>query len=137
MAEINRAMAEMLWKQVSLNVDRFHPKIVAHEKSTFLGYADVTIELPNLPGFKLKLRGIEAKVLKGNPHLDMPTEKGADGKFYPRYFPLSGELRAVMTTKLFQHQDVASALEAAKNAAQQSGTAGLEAGASTDNPFAG
>lgn len=136
MSQINRAMAANLWENLDVSVDRFHAKITPHEKSVFLGYADITIDGERvLPGLKLKLRGVEVKELKGNPHIEMPSERAADGKFYPRYFPLSGELRQVLTMKIFSHGDVRSAVEAAKRATTQATRAGAES-ASSDNPFA-
>jgi len=142
---IDQNVASRLWEACTILVDRFHAKIIPHEKSTFLGYADITLNVSNaLPGMKLKLRGIEVKILKGTQHLDMPTEKGADGQYYPRFFPLSGELRAVLTTAIFRNEQVASCLEAAKNmpapqaaSAVQSDSPFAPAAASNDNPYSG
>ena len=136
MAELNKVVAARLWEMCDITVDRFHAKIVKHDKSIFLGYADITIDIPKLEGFTLKLRGINVKVLKGEPFLDMPSEKGADGEFYPTYFPKKNELRAVLTTAIFKDQRVLDTIEAAAQAPveaeeQPVGTEALSA----DNPF--
>lgn len=144
MAQIDQNVAAALWEASAITVDRFHAKIIPHEKSTFLGYADITVDCTSkVPGLKLKLRGIEVKVLKGNNHLDMPSEKGADGQYYPRFFPLTGELRAVLTTAIFMNPQVAASVEAAKTmpAPQAASTPAEGAGAPAaaaaggDNPF--
>ena len=123
---INQQVAENLWNACSITVDRFHTKVIPHEKSTFLGYADITVDVTAaLPGLKLKLRGIEAKVLKGNNHLDMPSEKGEDGQYYPRFFPLTGELRAVLTAAIFNDGQVSAAVEAAKSMPTQEVSQGI------------
>jgi DNA-binding cell septation regulator SpoVG len=117
MADANREICASLWSKLKVTVERFNTVIKTHDKSTFLGYADVKIDASAaLPGFVMQLRGIECKILKGNPHIDMPSEKGADGKFYPRYFPQTAELRAVLTAAVFTSDQVKSAVEAAKRA---------------------
>lgn len=132
MADINRKIAETLWNALRITVERFNTVIKPHDKSTFLGYADVKVDATAVvPGLVFQLRGIEVKILKGNQHVDMPSEKGADGKFYPQYFPQTAELRAVLTTAIFLDGKVASAVEAAKNAQPAQG--GTAAGAA--NPF--
>ena len=136
MANLNQAVAARLWAACTITMDRFHAKIVKHEKSIFLGYADITLTIPSLEGFALKMRGVEAKVLKGNQHIDFPSERGADGQFYPQFFPKSAEMRAVLTTAIFQDQRVLDTVEAAAQAPvdeQVSSPTGAEAG--DPNPF--
>ena len=130
---IDNNIASNLWNAVTVTVDRYTEKIKQHDNSTFLGYSDVTLDATAvLPGFKLKLRGVGVKILKGSPYLDMPSEKGADGKYFPRFFPLSGELRQVMTIAVFQNEHVARAME---NAAKQETPAqGVAEGASSNGP---
>lgn len=138
MANIDRNIAANLWNSLSISVDRFHAQLKRRENVQFLGFADITVDATKaLPGMKLKLRGVEVKVLKGNPHIDMPSEKGQDGQYYPRYFPLTGELRAVLTTAIFQNPGVASAVEAcAKLPVEGATTAPAAAAASgASNPF--
>lgn len=138
MSDLNRTVAAQLWDALSVSVDRFAAKVVKHEKSTFLGYADVSIDATSvLPGFKLKLRGIGVKILKGNPYLDMPSEKGADGTYYPRFFPLSGELREVLTVACFKHEQIDAAMEHAASLPDpgQEADASCAVGVSDDNPF--
>lgn len=113
--KINQEVAAALWNAIEITVDRFHAKIMPHEKSTFLGYADITVDATSvLPGLKLKLRGIETKILKGINRLDMPSEKGADNQYYPRFFPLTGEFREVLTAAIFRNAQVMATVEAAK-----------------------
>lgn len=134
MAEANRQICANLWDALKITVERFNTAIRPHDKSTFLGYADVKIDASaSIPGLVFQLRGIEVKILKGNQHVDMPSEKGADGKFYPQYFPQTAELRTVLTTAIFVDGRVASAVETAKTLAAQG--AAPAAGASASNPF--
>lgn len=138
MAELNRAIAAKLWQEMTIELDRFHAKIVRHEKSVFLGYADLTLTIPNLPGFALKLRGLDVKMLKGNPHIDFPSERGADGNFYPHFFPKSNEMRQVLTTAIFSDERVAATVESAAQAPEPSTEESEGAVANTgDNPFTG
>ena len=137
MAELNKEIAAKLWETLSIELDRFHAKIVKHPNSVFLGYMDVTIEIPKLPGFALKLRGIELKILKGKPFVDFPSERGADGVYYPQYFPKSAEMRAVLTNVLFADARVQATIESAAQVPEETGddegTEGTQANA--DNPF--
>jgi DNA-binding cell septation regulator SpoVG len=137
MADLNKAVAAKLWDAVRVELDRFHTNLVKHPKSVFLGYADITLTIPRLEGFALKVRGIEIKLLKGNPFIAFPSERGADGTFYPQVFPKSGEMRAVLTTALFSDERVQAAVEAAAQMPEATeGTEGTEgAEASTSNPF--
>jgi DNA-binding cell septation regulator SpoVG len=129
MAELNKETAARLWDRCKISLDRFHGKVVKHEKSIFLGYADITLDAGD--GLVLKMRGVEVKNLKGNPHIDFPSERGADGQYYPQFFPKSAELRAVLTTAIFADERVQSAIESASQVPEQS--TGTES--STSNPF--
>lgn len=135
---LNKQIAAQLWERCGIVVDRFHAKPSRRENVTFLGFADITLDASaTIPGLKLKLRGVEVKVLKGNPHIDMPSEKGADGKYYPTYFPLTAELREVMVQNIFRTQHVASAIEAAAQLPVEGSTAPAAAPATAGaNPFA-
>ncbi len=141
MADIDKKIAEFLWDNLDIEIKRFHPKLKIHDKSDFLGYADVEFSAPGvLPGFIFQVRGIEVKLLKGNDRIDMPQEKGGDNKWYPRYFPKTGELRAVMTTAVFLNDGVQSAVKQIgimKTEANAAGTSeGTPASATGgDNPF--
>ncbi len=137
MAKLDSKIAAKLWDAVVITMERFHAKIVVHEKSTFLGYADITLTAPGLPGFSLKMRGIEAKILKGNMYIDFPSERGADGNFYPQFFPKTAEMRAVLTSAIFADQRVLDTVESAAQAPADeqasAPVAGTETG--TPNPF--
>lgn len=135
MAELDKAVAAKLWDALTITLDRFHAKIVKHEKSIFLGFADVTITIPKLPGFALKLRGIELKNLKGNPHIDFPSERGADNVYYPQVFPKTNEMRTVLTTALFSDQRVLDTVEAASQVPAETAEASEPISADANNPF--
>ena len=138
MAEMNKTVAAKLWDALTITIDRFHGKIVVHPNSVFLGYADVTLSIPSLPGFALKLRGIEVKNLKGNAHIDFPSERGADGEFYPQFFPKSAEMRAVLTTAMFADQRIMDTVEAAATAPPEADSGAADpVEATADNPFSG
>jgi len=96
----------------SITVDRFDrdiQELLPNQKYIALGRADVTVDANNvLPGFKLKLRGIEAALIRGRPYLFPPIEEGELG--VPWYFPLTGELRELLTNAVFQSQEVDAAL---------------------------
>lgn len=103
-----------LWNDFAphTTIDRFHPKLAIHPKSTFLGYADVTLGFKTACGHivQWKLRGIEVKLLNGKQHLDMPSERSSDGNYYPQFFPKTPADRVVLTTMVFTHQGVVDAI---------------------------
>jgi hypothetical protein len=94
-----------LWNDFAphTTIDRFHAKLSIHPKSTFLGYADVTLGFKTACGHivQWKLRGIEVKLLNGKQHLDMPSERSSDGQYYPQFFPKTPADRVVLTTMVF------------------------------------
>ncbi len=137
----------LLWEAIAgSRVDRFHAKIVPHESSVLFGYADVTLVVKTALGviFPIKLRGIVVKSLKGNPHIDMPAEKGSDGEYYDIVMPRSAALRAVLTTLIFNDPEVAATIEQAAQlpAGESTGTSTSPAAPaeetqfSAGNPFA-
>lgn len=83
---------------------RFRAKIVEHANSTFLGYADATLVVPNALGkdtpLALRIRGIQVKILNGAVRIDFPQERGNDGVWYPHLFPKTGETRIALTNAL-------------------------------------
>jgi len=128
-------IAASLYESVKVVIDRFHAHIVCKTKVQLLGFADVSLEIPSVPGFALKLRGIEVKVLNGKPRIDTPSErsKGAgDTQFYPIYFPKSAEMRAVLTARIFETQEVSNAVATA----EQQRTSGATETQTGSNPFA-
>jgi hypothetical protein len=134
--QMNSNIAASLYESVSIVIDRFHTHIVCKSKVQLLGFADVSLEVPSVPGFALKLRGIEVKVLNGKPRIDTPSErsKGAgDAQFYPIYFPKSAEMRAVLTARIFETQEVSNAVATA----EQQRTQGATPTQTGSNPFAG
>ena len=107
----------LLWEDIcdETQVDRFYLKIVPREKTVLFGYADVTIVVKTASGvkFPVKLRGIVVKSLKGQPHIDMPAEKGSDGEWYDQFMPRSPAARTVLTTFIFSDPEVQAAVAAA------------------------
>ncbi len=103
-----------LWNDFApyTTIDRFHPKLAIHPKSTFLGYADVTLGFKTACGHivQWKLRGIEVKLLNGKQHLDMPSERSSDGNYYPQFFPKTPADRVVLTTMIFTDARVTEAI---------------------------
>ena len=138
----------LLWESIcgESRIDRFHEKIVPHEKSTLFGYADVTIVIATAHGVTcpIKLRGLVVKSLKGRPHIDMPAEKGSDGDYYDQFMPRSAALRTVLTSLIFadpevqatvQRASAAPAATASPTAAPVAGAAAPAAALSAGNPF--
>lgn len=72
---------------------------VEHPHSTFLGYADATLQVivDDVVVLTLRIRGIELKVLNGRFRIDFKSEQGSDGKWYPLTFPKSRETREALT----------------------------------------
>lgn len=118
-----QASCAALWNQLAphTSIDRFHEKINVREKSIFLGYADITIGVG--PHFSWKVRGVNVKMLNGKAHLDFPSERGADGKYYPQTFPKTAETRKVLTTLVFNDERVKQAMQ---NAAELQAAAPAE-----------
>lgn len=91
---------------------RFRAKIVEHANSTFLGYADATLVVPAAiskdADLMLRIRGIQVKILNGTPRIDLPQERGSDGKWYPTIFPKSAETREMLTSALLSDRLVAA-----------------------------
>lgn len=118
-------------------IDRFHEKIAVHAKSVFLGYVDLTLGLILQGGHvaQWKLRGVEVKMLNGKAHLDMPSDKGADGNYYPQFFPKTAEDREIITTLVFSAPAIKQAVENAQrviDAQSQPEPASTELPASVD-----
>ena len=114
LSNVDKNIVTQLWNTVTVTVNRFTEVIKIHDKNTFLGYVDITLESRNtLPDLKLKIPGIGVRVLKGKPYLCMPGQKGECSKYSPRPFPLSGELRAVITLSIFKQELIMSSIERA------------------------
>ncbi len=124
---------KLLWDAIIrfTQIDRFHEKIVHHEKSVLFGYVDLTVVVECIGGVLLpiKLRGIIVKSLKGKFHLDMPAEKGADGVFYAAFMPRSSALRTVLTTFCGKDTEILATIDTAAEEA----AAGVGTGLSTSN----
>ncbi len=132
---MDATIAASLFDNLEITIDRTHAHLVCNPKVDMLGFVDVSLTMNSVPGFALKLRNLEVKILNGKPRIDTPSErgKGTDKAFYPIYFPKSAETRAVLTAKIFAAQEVCNWVEAA---AQQR-TAGATSTQSVSNPFAG
>lgn len=105
-----------LWNQMApyTTIDRFHENIKVREKSVFLGHVEVTLGMG--PLFAWKSRGIAVKLLNGKPHIDPHAEQGSDGKYYPTNFPKTPEAREVITTLIFQNEQILQAMQKAAEA---------------------
>ena len=164
MAELNKVLCKALWERYRLSEIEehcFRARAVAEQdsesgKAAFLGYGDFTL-IDDL-GFKLKLRSLEAKVIKGQIYLDFPSEKSnkidpETGKpiYYPRMLTKTAESRDVLTRLFFRDERVKAQAEAATErwnarqaaSATPAAAAALEAASadegdgeiSEDNPF--
>ncbi len=84
---------------------RFRAHIREHANSTFLGYADATLVVEGATeedaDLEIRIRGIQVKLLNGKFRMDLPQEKGDDGKWYPIVRPASAETRTALTEALF------------------------------------
>lgn len=126
-------------------IDRFHPSIVQHPQSTFLGYLDITLAIEVAGGsvLPIKLRGIGVKILKGDFVLDMPAERGSSeatkDQFYDHFMPKSAQLRTVIQTWVAQDPEIVAVIAEAKTAPVVETDAGDDAAgveaASAPNPF--
>lgn len=139
MSELNKAHAAIIFDVLMVTVERFHAAVKLHTKAIFLGYANLTINLligGQDVGCTMRLRGIQCKILNGNFRLDMPgdkVERNGKTEYIPHFFPLSGELRAVLEAKVSTNELVLAAVEAA---AQLAAGAKMETETSeAANPF--
>lgn len=91
---------------------RFRAHIREHEASTFLGYADATLVVPGCLGkdldLKIRIRGIQVKILNGSARIDFPEEQGNDGRWYPHLFPKTGESRVALTDALLSDRMISA-----------------------------
>ncbi len=98
---------------------RFRAHVREHESSTFLGYADATLVVSDALGkgidLTLRIRGIQVKIVNGQPRIDFPQEQSQNGNWYPHIFPKNAETRVALTTALLSdrmvHAVVASVME--------------------------
>jgi len=83
---------------------RFRANIREHDKSVFVGYADATLVVPGVldqgEDLKIRIRGIEVKVLSSGPRIDFKSIRGENGKWYPTLFPQSATSRDDLTIAL-------------------------------------
>jgi len=97
---------------------RFRSHLRHHEKSTFVGYADATLQvdgaLPDGGDLKLRIRGIEVKLTQSGPRIDFKSEQGRDGAWYPLFFPKSGATRVALTHAILADPLVAAAVQIAQ-----------------------
>lgn len=129
----------VLWKHYAGNtsIDSCNGTVTIHEKSTFLAFIDMTlgIVIPGVHVCKWKIRGIAVKLLGGKPYLDFPADKGANDKYYPKFFPVSPEDRMVITRMVFSDSRIVAAIaEAARQVEAAQAAADAPSGA-IDVPF--
>jgi hypothetical protein len=89
---------------------RFRAHVREHESSVFLGYADATLVVDGVlaegADLKIRIRGIQVKLLNGKPRIDFPQERGEDGRWYPHLFPKNAETREALTSALLDDRMV-------------------------------
>ena len=136
---INKSSAAAIYDNMTVTVERFHQNVKLHPKATFLGYADVSINVligGQDVGCALRLRGLQCKILSDSFRLDMPGDKvEKDGKvdYVPHFFPLSGEFRAVLELRVSEDARVIAAVDAA--IAMATAGTGEVAAQAEGNPF--
>lgn len=161
MAELNTALCRQLWERYrtsEIEPDCFRARDRGKQdsksgKAAFLGYFDFTLR--DDLGFCMKLRSLEAKVLKGQIYLDFPSEKSnkidpdtGEPIYFPRMLTKTAESRDVLTKLCFRHLPIKAEAEAAIARWNARQTAGAEPSAaavneagddvpapSDDNPF--
>jgi hypothetical protein len=115
-----------LWAAIApvTSIARVSGKIAHHEKSTFLGYVDLILGIPTVAGHvsKVQIRGIGIKILNGKPNLQMPQERGEDGKYYPTTFTQTPEDRELWTAMIFADSRVQALVEQAVREAEAAAT---------------
>ena len=96
---------------------RFRSVPRVHEKSTFVGYANGTLVVPDALGedgdLALHVRGIEIKITERGPRFDFKSEKGRDGVWYDLMFPKNGNTRKHITAALLSDPLIAAAIRIA------------------------
>ncbi|MBD3261600.1 MAG: hypothetical protein GF334_07965 [Candidatus Altiarchaeales archaeon] len=99
--EFDKQLAATLWERIQLSTSnhRLYPK-QQQGGVLFVGYADFTVSLDGIP--LLCLPGNSIKLMGDQLHFDPKAEKARDGspRWFPLWFPVSGEVRAVLTEKL-------------------------------------
>jgi hypothetical protein len=110
-AVLNQRVAHALWELISTEIT-FRKLIVRRPKRELVGFVDLELSIPEMEGFRMGFRNLQVVLLNGKQRLDMPCEKSKkDGKWYPIYYPLSYELREVLTQRAFRHAEVIAAVQ--------------------------
>lgn len=120
----------------------FRAAISVHDRSIFVGYADATLvvhkALPGGEDLRMRIRGIEVKVLASGPRIDFKSVKATTGErageWFPTMFPQSGNSRRALTEALVAVPAVAHALAAATPLLAEQDAAAAAAG-SDEIPF--
>lgn len=132
MADFNREIASFIFEHIEVAVikQRLSPR--QHKGNVvFCGYADFQISIGGTPF--LHLCGNAIKLIGDQVHFDPKSEAGKGenaGSFFPCWFPMTGESRAVLTEKLKRNPKIISMCEEALN--QLNGNASATA---AGNPF--
>ena len=163
-AELNKVLCKQMWERYRTSEiepdeegksKKFRVRELAKQdspsgKASFLGYFDLTVRCDL--GFCMKLRSLEAKVIKGRFYVDMPSElsnkKDEQGNpiYFPRFLPKTAETRDVLTKLSIRDARIKAQVEPAivrwnarqagsAEAAPQAADAGEPQEASDDNPF--
>jgi len=108
-AVLDQKVAHVLWELIETKLT-FRKHITRRTKRDTIGFVDMDFWIPQIPGCKLGFRNLTVSRVNGKPRIDMPSEQGKDGKWYPHYYPLSYELREVLTQRVFLHPEVQNAV---------------------------
>lgn len=75
---------------------------VVRKNSTFLCYCDATLVIAagDIEIIQLRLRNMQLKILNGKFRLDLHSELGTDGEWYPTAFPKSAVTRKRLTAAI-------------------------------------
>ncbi len=84
----------------------FRPCFRDRGNCLFLGFASAKLVVPQVLGpdkedLILYVNDIQVKVLNGKPRIDLPQEKGRDGRWYSIVAPGSAATRSALTELIF------------------------------------
>jgi len=132
MKHLDRKAAAKLFDLISVKVTNTRISPRQHRGNVlFVGYADFQIEVADIPF--LQMCGNSIKILGDNIHFDPKGERGKNDRkdhFFPHWFPVNGESRAVLTEHLRRNDTIIQMCHKAVNL-----VTGQTKAATTGNPF--
>ena len=116
--ELNRQIAAALFEMIEVKVTSTRVNPRQHKGNVvFVGYADFQIEVQGIPF--LQMCGNSIKLMGENVHFDPKSERGKGDRtdhFFPHWFPMTGEARAVINEKIKRDDTIISMCHEAMNA---------------------